>query len=201
MCVEEEGDGRLLGEVLAQSFISSCIGLPFLFISLCRALRDVFFSDYLLLSGSASLLMLTTPSFLLFSLFCSLLRMDEGECAARNSVHRSLQHWQGWPVSSSVSDAPGGSTLDSPRRADLRPARRRQVAGWTSQKSFCFCSSAKQPLDQTSTHCTASHDIQDMHFVYFECCFVLKLDLLPPHPVLTEKTTYIDPYFLLDSTL
>lgn len=93
MCVEKEGDGKaILEEVLAQSFISSCIRLLPIYLSPQAAERlDVFPSEYLLFSGSASLMMFTSPSF--SSIRLSLMRMDDGECAASNSEHRSLLHW------------------------------------------------------------------------------------------------------------
>lgn len=157
MCVEEEGDGKALGEVLAQSFISSWIRLPPLFISLCRALREVFFSLAPLLSSCLHFHL--SP---LYPSVLSLLRMDECECAARNSVHRSLLHWQGWPLSSSVSDAT--------RRLHSGLIQEGWSGCWLeSSESFCLSSSEKQTLDLTSSHCNTWNVVQDMHLflVYF----------------------------------
>lgn len=180
MCVEEEGDGKALGEVLAQSFISSWIRLPPLFISLCRALREVFFSLAPLLSSCLHFHL--SP---LYPSVLSLLRMDECECAARNSVHRSLLHWQGWPLSSSVSDAT--------RRLHSGLIQEGWSGCWLeSSESFCLSSSEKQTLDLTSSHCNTWNVVTCICFWFtFEFCFLL-LKLLPPSD--DKKSTVIVPF-------
>lgn len=131
MCVEEGGDGKTIGggvsSIIHQLLFQTALPI---YLSLQGAERIHFF---LLLSNSAALLMLRSPSFTAPSLSCSVLGIDEGKCAARNPVHQSIQHWQGWWAVQWVMPL-GGSTPESPRRADLRSTRMRQAVGTTSQK-------------------------------------------------------------------
>lgn len=156
MCVEEEGDGKAIrGGVTSITHQLIDHAPPSLFISLCRALREIFFSLALLLSWCLHFhLSPLHPSVL------SLLRMDECECAARNLVHPSLLHWQGWPLSSSMSDAT--------RRLHSGFIQEGWSGCWL-QSSESFCLSEKQTLNLTSSHCTGSKTGQDMNF----CCLSL----------------------------
>lgn len=169
--------GRLLGEGLAQSFISSWIRLPLLFISLCEVLREMGFFFCLssslclcfFLNAYISIFLSSTP---LYFVFCSLLRMDEGECAARNSVHWSLLHWQSWLASSSVSDATRRLHSGFTQEGWCQTSEDEASSWLDSSESFCLSSTAKHPLDLTSTHCTTSHTLQDI-ILYFEFDFAL----------------------------
>lgn len=154
MCVEEGGDGRLLEEVLAQSFISSCIRLLFLFISLCRVLRE---QTFFLVSSSIELcfslkayISILLSSITAFSLFSTLswgwmkVSLQPGtQCINHSSIGKADGEAVQWVMPL------GGSTPDSPRRSDLRPVRTRKVVGPTSEKvsadhclessCFAFC--------------------------------------------------------------
>lgn len=109
--------GGLLEEVLAPSFISSCV----LFISLGRALREIFPlaplrapSLPLSLAGCLHFHL----SFLFPSALLLLLRMDECERAARKPLHPSPRHWQEPTARAFPWVMPlGGSALDSSSRA------------------------------------------------------------------------------------
>lgn len=144
MCVEEEEDGKAI-EGGVTSITHQLIDHPTpppLFISLCRVLREIFFSLALLLSWCLHFHL--SP---LYPSVLSLLRMDECERAARNSVHPSLLHWQGWPLSSSVSDAT--------RRLHSGFIQEGWAGCWLpSSESFCLSLSEKQTLNLTFSHCT-----------------------------------------------
>lgn len=101
MCEEEHSDGKTFGggiSSITHQLVDQTAS-P-IYLAPCWALRDVFF--FPALGAYISILLFSTSP---HSLFFSLLRMDGGECVARNSVHPSLLHWQGWPVHSSVRDA------------------------------------------------------------------------------------------------
>lgn len=95
MCVEEEGNGKAIGECVS-SIIHQLMYQPAfpIYLTLQGAERLDFLLSifFVCLDTYISIFFSSIP---LFSLFNSLLRMDDGECAARNSVHRSLLHWQG----------------------------------------------------------------------------------------------------------
>lgn len=134
--------GGILEEVLAQSFISSRIGLLFLFISLRGVLREL---TFFLVSSSLELCLslnayisIFLSSITAFFLFCSVLRMDEGERAARNSAHQSQQLWQAWLLSSSVSDA--ARRLHSRLTQEVwSHTSKDETSGWLNfSESFCY---------------------------------------------------------------